>query len=98
MSTGLSVLQRKTWKTWSTKMKEIIWVFRSFGFIAGILYLKDKILRLFRKKSKRVEVFEDLTDEQARNVAWAFGIFRWTDREDLNRQWNEFEKRLNTLH
>lgn len=79
-------------------MKDIIWVFRSFGFLAGVIYVKDLIARLFRKKAKSAQVFEDLTDEQARNVAWAFGIFRWTDREDLNRQWNEFEQRINTLH
>jgi hypothetical protein len=79
-------------------MKDAIWVFRSFGFIAGIIYVKDSFLRLFRKKSKKANMFEDLTDEQARNVAWAFGIYRWTDREDLNRQWNDFEQRMNTLH
>lgn len=79
-------------------MKEIIWVFRSFGFIAGLIFLKDVVVRLFRKKSKRPQLFEDLTDEQARNVAWAFGIFRWADREDLNRQWNEMEQRFHTLH
>lgn len=79
-------------------VKDIIWVFRSFGFIVGCIYLKDAFLRLFRKKSKKQEMFEDLTDEQARDVAWAFGIYRWTDREDLNRQWNDFEQRMNTLH
>jgi hypothetical protein len=79
-------------------MKEVIWVFRSFGFIAGLIYIKDMILRLFRKKQKHPQVFEHLTDDQARNVAWAFGIFRWSDREDLNRQWNELEQRFNTLH
>lgn len=79
-------------------MKDIIWVFRSFGFIAGLIFLKDSVVRLFRKKQKREQMFEDLTDNQARDVAWAFGIYRWTDREDLNRQWNDFEQRMNTLH
>jgi len=79
-------------------MKEIIWVFRSFGFIAGMIYIKDLILRRFRRKTKHPQVFENLTDEQARNVAWAFGIYRWSDRKDLNRQWNELEQRFHTLH
>lgn len=79
-------------------MKDIIWVFRSFGFIAGIIYIKDSFLRLFRRKRKPAQMFEDLTDEQAQSIAWAFGIYRWTDRKDLNRQWNDFEQRMNTLH
>lgn len=79
-------------------MRDIIWVFRSFGFIAGMTFLKDSFLRLFRRKNKKQQMFEDLTDEQAEKIAWAFGIFRWTDRKDLNRQWNDFEQQFHTLH
>ena len=43
-------------------------------------------------------MFETLTDEEAQNVAWAFGIYRWTDRKDLNAQWNDMEQRFHTLH
>ncbi len=87
-------------------MKEAFWVFRSFGLVAGVLFVWHSLLRRLRKirdfvlrrKPKRHQMFEELSDKEARNVAWAFGIYRWTDRKDLNRQWNEFEKRLNTLH
>lgn len=79
-------------------MKDVIWVFRSFGFVAGMIFIKDSLLRLFRKKSKRPRMFETLTDEEAQNVAWAFGIYRWTDRKDLNAQWNDMEQRFHTLH
>ena len=78
-------------------MKDAIWVFKSFGFKAGAIYVVEasvlwvKRLLGLAKKSKR---FEDLTDEEARNVAWAFGIFRWQDRQDLNEQFNKFEERV----
>ena len=32
---------------------------------------------------------EDLTDEEAKWTAWSIGIYKWTDRDDLNRQWRE---------
>lgn len=79
-------------------MKDIIWVFQSFGFIAGIIFIKDMVVRRFRKKPKRQQMFEELSDEAARSIAWAFGIYRWTDRKDLNRQWNDLEQRFHTLH
>ncbi len=34
-------------------MKNIIWVFRTFGFGAGILYTVDVITRVFRKPWNR---------------------------------------------
>lgn len=76
-------------------MKDVIWAFRSFGFIIGIRFLWDCLVRRLRRK-KSAPVFQELTDEEARQVAWAFGIFRWSDREDLNQQWEAIEK--NTLH
>ena len=79
----------------TANMKDIIWVFRSFGFIIGIRFLWDSLVRRLQRK-KQAPVFQDLTDEEARQVAWAFGIFRWSDREDLNQQWEAIEK--HTLH
>jgi hypothetical protein len=76
-------------------MKDIVWIFRSFGFRAGITFVWDSLVRKLRRKSS-APIFEELNDEEARQVAWAFGIFRWQDREDLNDQWNAFDK--HTLH
>lgn len=76
-------------------MKDIIWIFRSFGFIIGLRFVWDSLVRKLRRKPA-APIFEDLNDEEARQVAWSFGIFRWSDREDLNQQWNAFEK--HTLH
>ena len=76
---------------------ESFWVFRSFGFKAGITYLWDSLKRASKPKTKkRIVRFEDLSDDDAFTVAWSFGIFRWTNREDLNRQWNAFKQ--NILH
>lgn len=77
------------------EMKDIIWVFRSFGFRAGVTFIWDSLVRKLRRRSAAPS-FEQLTDEEARQVAWAFGIYRWYDREDLNSQWNAFDK--HTLH
>ena len=77
------------------EMKDIIWIFRSFGFMVGLRFVWDGLVRKLRRKTQ-APIFEDLNDEEARHVAWSFGIFRWTDREDLNDQWNAFEK--HTLH
>ncbi len=82
-----------------TKMKDVIWVFRSFGFIAGVKFVWDATNLYFRRlvrREKSPKRFEELTDEEARNVAWAFGIFRWQDRQDLNEQWSRLDDR--TLH
>jgi hypothetical protein len=73
------------------------WVLRSFGLMAAWRYLWDitklRIKRLFTKeKPKR---FEDLSDAEAEQVAWAFGIHKWDDRDHLNRVWHNFEKTLN---
>ena len=80
-------------------MKNVFWVFQSFGFRAGIRYVWDafwlKMRRLFRLSPKPMK-FEDLTDEQAEKVAWAFGLYQWEDREDLNKKWVHFENQ--TLH
>jgi len=72
------------------------WVFKSFGFLPGIQFVLNgawvNLKRLFVKETE--QKFEDLTDEEAQACAWAFGIFKWEDREDLNRQWKLFEESL----
>ena len=40
-------------------------------------------------KEKIIVEFEDLDDESAKWQAWGFGIYKWNDRQDLNRQWRE---------
>lgn len=73
------------------------WVLRSFGLMAGIRYLWDmtklRIKRLVTKE--KVKRFEDLSDEEAEQVAWAFGLHQWDNRDHLNRVWKNFEKTLN---
>jgi hypothetical protein len=77
-------------------VKTILWVYRSFGFRAAILYVKDVILVGLRRLGGEEVAprFEDLTDAEARDVANAFGIYRWYDRDDLNRQWYELERHM----
>lgn len=80
-------------------MKDIIWIFRDFGFWAGAHYCWDslvvKVSRLISRKPTP-KLFEELSDKEARQVAWAFGIYKWNSRQDLNDQWNVFES--HTLH
>lgn len=80
-------------------MKDVIWVFRDFGFWAGVHYCWDAMVVRVRRLVSRPpspKRFEDLTDEEARNVVWAFGIYKWNNREELNEQWKVFES--HTLH
>jgi len=73
-------------------------VFQTFGFWAGVRYLWDTTALKIRRALGREPLplrFEDLTDDQAEKVAWAFGIFRWDSRKHLNQIWSHFEKTLN---
>jgi hypothetical protein len=45
-------------------------------------------------EGREQDKFEDLSDEEAQTAAWCFGIHTWTDRADLNRQWDKFQKEL----
>ena len=78
-------------------LQDAAWVFETFGFVAGIKFLfnstKTKIKRFLPKEGDN-RTFEQLTDEEAQWTAWAFGVHTWTNRADLNRQWNEFERSL----
>ena len=80
-------------------MKDALWVFKSFGLKAGILFVTGtaatSIKRLFglAKKPKR---FEELSDEEAQQIARAFGIFQWQDRQELNEKIGNNDER--TLH
>lgn len=78
-------------------MKDAKWIFQSFGIRAGLRYVWDTLCLRVKRLVKREEVtrFEDLTDEQAEKVAWAFGLHKWDDRDHLNRIWHNFEKTLN---
>jgi hypothetical protein len=79
-------------------MREVFFVFRWFGFGAGMMFIFDSILRAIRRflnrlSRKRFPIrFEDLTDDEARMTLWAAGISGWEDkcREEMNRIWNEF--------
>ena len=79
-------------------MKNFVWILKSFGVVASVVFLWHSLLRevgrLFRRE--RIKRFEDLTDEEAYQTARAFGIYKWYDREDLNQTWKEFDGR--TLH
>lgn len=77
--------------------RDTIWVFHTFGFWAGVHFLCDS-LKLWIKRTLNQEQnqkFENLTDDEAQSVALGFGITGWTDRNNLNRTWNEFKKNLN---
>jgi hypothetical protein len=78
-------------------IKDTFWVFRSFGLMAGMRFLFNSIITQFKRllpKKEDDRTFEQLSDEEAMWTAWAFGVHTWTDRDDLNRQWNKFEKSL----
>jgi hypothetical protein len=79
-----------------TIVQDSVWMFRSFGFMAGVRFLVNTTIRNLRLLWKKEEPtrFKDLSDEDAQACAWAFGIHTWTDRADLNRQWNKFELSL----
>jgi hypothetical protein len=45
-------------------------------------------------RAKKPKRFEELSDEEAKQVAWAFGIYRWQDRQDLNEQFGNNDERV----
>lgn len=80
-------------------MKEIFFVFRHFGFGAGIVFIFSFIVRGFKRLLNKVSRrkfpirFEDLTRENAEMTLWAAGVSDWPDdcsREELNKIWNDF--------
>jgi hypothetical protein len=77
--------------------KDTLWIFRTFGFKAGVRFLWDSIKLFFKRTVKREKPmkFSELTDAEAEQVAYAFGIHKWEDRDHLNRIWHNFEKTLN---
>ncbi len=78
-------------------LKNFIWVLKNFGIVVSMIYLWNslclRIKRLFSRE--RIKRFEDLTDEEATQVAMAFGIYKYYDRHDLNQIWKDFDR---TLH
>jgi hypothetical protein len=48
-------------------------------------------------KRKKETAFEALSDSDAEIVAWCWGLYKWKDREDLNRQWQALEKSFNEI-
>ena len=80
-------------------MKDAFWVFKSFGLKAGFLFVAGTIATAFRRlfgRAKKPKRFEELSDEEAQQVARAFGIFSWQDRQDLNERIGNNDER--TLH
>ena len=80
-------------------MKDALWVFKSFGIKAGILFMAGAVAMKFKRLfglAKKPKRFEELSDEEAKQVAWAFGIFQWQDRQDLNEKIGNNDER--TLH
>jgi hypothetical protein len=78
-------------------MKDAIWVFKSFGFKAGVLFVVGTITTGIKRllgRAKKPKRFEELSDEEARQVAWAFGIFQWQDRQDLNDKFGNNDERV----
>lgn len=93
MSSSMLILQRRV-RSVKTFIRDGKWVFETFGWKAALVYLWDSLLRGIRRLSPEKEdkrTFVQLTDEEAQWTAWAFGIHTWTDRADLNRQWEELE-------
>ena len=80
-------------------MKDTFWVFKSFGLKAGFLFVAGTIATAFKRlfgRAKKPKRFEELSDEEAQQVARAFGIFSWQDRQDLNERIGNNDER--TLH
>lgn len=85
---------------WMTNMKDVIWIFKSFGFRAGLLFILGSIGTKFRRligRSKKPKKFEELSDEEAREVAAQFGIYPGQTRQMLNYQFKETNENR-TLH
>lgn len=100
MSTSMLILQR-TERNVKTFIRDAKWVWETFGWKAVLVYLWDSLLRAVRRLAPEKEdnrTFAQLTDEEAQWTAWAFGIHCWTDRADLNRQWEEFETNLKQMN
>lgn len=80
-------------------MKDAYWVFKSFGLKAGILFVTGTVATSFKRlfgSVKKPKRFEELSDAEAQEVARAFGIFQWQDREELNEKIGNNDER--TLH
>lgn len=79
-------------------MKDALWVFRTFGWKAGIRFVLNTLERKLKKrieKPKKVPTFEELSDDEAESTAWAAGLSDWQrgNRQSLNKAWNDFVKR-----
>ena len=80
-------------------MKNFIWILKNVGLFPALKFvyhsIYNTIYHLF--KPKKPFVFEELSYQEASDLAWANGIFNWVDgdRESLNKAWNDFIKHLN---
>lgn len=80
-----------------TIIRDSWWVTRNWGLLAGSKFFWNTTIRNLKQlfhKEEDLPRFEDLTDEEAQNCAWAFGLYKWESREDLNRQWNDLMEGL----
>ena len=81
-------------------MKDAIWVFKSFGLKAGILFVVGSVATKFKRLiglAKKPKRFEELSDEEARQLASAFGISPYQGRDVMNSQFNDYNHNR-TLH
>lgn len=78
-------------------MKDAYWVFKSFGLKAGFLFVAGTIATTVKRllgRAKKPKRFEQLSDEEAQQVARAFGIFSWQDRQELNEKIGNNDERI----
>lgn len=78
-------------------MKDAIWIFKSFGIKAGVLFVWGAAVLWFKRlfgRAKKPKRFEELSDEEAQQVARTFGIFQWQDRQDLNEKIGNNDERV----
>lgn len=81
-------------------MKDALWVFKSFGFLAGVRFIAGAVhikLKRLVGLSKKPKKFEELSDDEAREIASAYGIYPGQTRNMLNYQFNE-QNENRTLH
>lgn len=81
-------------------MKDALWVFKAFGFKAGVLFVAGTIATGFKRLlrlTKKPKKFEELSDTEARQLASAFGINPYQGRDAMNSQFNDYNHNR-TLH
>ena len=68
-------------------MKDASWVFKQFGFKAGILFVMGSLGTGFKRLigvAKKPKKFEELSPHEVEMVEKSFGIYRWRDPTNHN--------------